>query len=294
MLQNKQPKNHIEHFPTNKIENNSMSNTPVVYINNTDINTLSVKSPNDLPLIINKRMINKMIDFIWTDNVYPELISNGYKMSKHKYFGDSFYYKTHSKIFQILSLLSNEKLEDYLVLDAEMKFDYGLMKQIILLASFDDNYEILDYFIARKINFNKIYFDGMSLLEYSVRLFQSCDNFEVIELFITFGNDPNKPFKDGSFLYQNFITSAMRLTISKFTSIDKNAYNLYVDEKMDMFYSLYFNYGISLIERKVILRYLPKLIQFNTSPIFINRNYLISQQLYIDRIESYIQQIYNM
>lgn len=285
--QTKHQKQHIEDNPTQKM-NVSVCITDIEY---DSMNKLSVKSPNDVPLKINKKMINKLINFIWTDKYFSETESYGYRMSKFRYFGDIFYYKIHPKIYQILSLLSNEQIEDYLVLDVEMKFDYGLMKQIILLASFDDNYEIIDYFIARKINFNKIYFDGMSLLEYSVRLFQCCDNFELIELFINFGVDPNKPFKDGSFLYQNFITSAMRLSISNFTSINKNAYKLYVDEDMDSFYSLFFDYGITLIERKVILRYLPKLINFNIPATFIDCNYLIPHKLYVDRIESYIKQM---
>jgi hypothetical protein len=233
------------------------------------MNLYQIKNPDNIPIVINIHTINNFITFCWTNNI--ENIE--YSKCIFTYYGDTLFYKINPNI-QIIKRLKKELLNKLLTLECEMGFDYGLLKKSIFIATLDNNYSIFDLIIP-KLEVNKIYFDNMTLLEFVTILFRNNDNFELIETLILCGVDINKPFRDGSLFFQNFIDSSTRMTISKITAINKKAFQLYKDEKMDEFYDIYFDYGLRTISKVVYKKYIPFLLSHNADTTFKDIKYLM-------------------
>jgi hypothetical protein len=94
------------------------------------------------------------------------------------------------------------------------------------------------------------------------------------------------PFKDGSYFYQNFIDSSTHLTISKFTFLNKEALQLYEDNKLDLFYSLFFEYAVKQIDKKIINKYIPFILLNSINTTFVDIVYLFPYKLYNEFIET--------
>jgi len=260
-------------------------------------NIYKLKKPKEYTIEINKYSINNLIKFVWTD--YIENTKSCFKKCNNSYYGDNIFYSFHIDI-NIIKYLKKDILERFLVLDTTImnlskqsedkelfsgeqsskentELDHGLLKKAILIASLDDNFSILDVLIHKKIDLNKIYFDNMSLLEYSTHLFRNNDNYKVIEMLILCGADINKPFRDGSFFFHNFIDVSTRMTVSKVTALNKTSFELYKEEKMDEFYDIYFDYGIYNIDLDVYLKYIPFLLSLKINTTFKDIPYLMPE-----------------
>jgi hypothetical protein len=233
-----------------------------------------LKHPNDIPLLINKLSVNNLIKFIWTDNI-DNCKKRGYTRARFSYFGDNLFYKFNPNI-KLLKYIKNDILNDFLTLDVDMGLDDGLLKKALLIASIDHNYIVIDALLP-KLDINKIYFDNMTILEFATKLFRNNDNFGLIETIILKGADINRPFRDGSYFFQNFLDSSTRMTISKITAINKDAFQLYKDEKMEEFYNIYFEYAMNNIDNIVYKIYIPYLLQYSPDITFKDYQYLIPQ-----------------
>ncbi len=269
-----------------------VTNNKFPIINNLHIpknRNLSVINPNYFELPINNMSINNLIRFKWCSvSDCNEFIEKGYKYVNTSYFGNNFYYKLHPQIYNILLSLTKEQIENYITVDIHGTFDYGLIKKALLIASLDNNYDVIDLLISKSIDINKIYFDGITILEYVTKLFRCCDNIRLIQLLILYGANSSKLFKDGTPFFQNFIDASTKMTVNKFTAINKHAFQLYKDNKMKEFYDIYHNYSILNISKNIFTVYIPILLSINVIVEFTEVDYLISRtkyNLYLNKIQ---------
>ena len=113
--------------------------------------------PNEPQFVINKASINNLIKFYWADYI-DDYKKKGLYKCENTYFGDTLFYRYHPNI-NIIKIIKNNILEDLITLDCITDFDHGLLKKAILIASLDNNFEIIDmteindviYFTSKKI-----------------------------------------------------------------------------------------------------------------------------------------------
>jgi hypothetical protein len=78
------------------------------------------------------------------------------------------------------------------------------------------------------------------------------------------------------------------MTISKVTAMNKEAFDLYKEEKMEEFYKIFFEYGVTNIDDIVYSTYIPELLKYNPDITFKDYQYLIPR----DSVE-FIKNLYD-